>query len=144
MHYKQSGRSNISKRSFITYYSIYYFLHKNDHDFYDAVKTVNDFIFSVENKFVSRAKVSVQGSMGLISYQTVEETDQIIELGNKSSLLTNVYACVFFNGYVQEEIRKNFMKRVIINGMTGSSWQFKRFERLSVIVTSNTDPTVLF
>ena len=95
LHYKQSGRSNISKRSFITYYSIYYFLHKNDHDFYDAVKTVNDFIFSVENKFVSRAKVSVQGSMGLISYQTAEETDQIIELENKSSLLTNVYACVF-------------------------------------------------
>ena len=36
------------------------------------------------------------------------------------------------------------MKRVIINGMTGSSWRFKRFERLSVIVTSNTDSTVLF
>ena len=28
------------------------------------------------------------------------------------------------------------MKRVIINGMSGSSWRFKRFERLSVIVTS--------
>ena len=28
------------------------------------------------------------------------------------------------------------MKRVIINVMTGSSWRFKRFERLSVIVTS--------
>lgn len=27
------------------------------------------------------------------------------------------------------------MKRVIINGMTGSRWRFKRFERLSVIVT---------
>ena len=27
------------------------------------------------------------------------------------------------------------MKRVIVNGLTGSSWGFKRFERLSVIVT---------
>ena len=28
------------------------------------------------------------------------------------------------------------MKRVIVNGLTGSSWQFKRFERLSVIATT--------
>ena len=28
------------------------------------------------------------------------------------------------------------MTRVIINGMTSSSWHFKRFERLSVIATS--------
>ena len=36
------------------------------------------------------------------------------------------------------------MKRAIINGMMGSSWRFKIFERLSVIVTSHADPTVLF
>ena len=29
------------------------------------------------------------------------------------------------------------MKRVIVNGQTGSNWRFKRFERLSVIVTVN-------
>ena len=28
------------------------------------------------------------------------------------------------------------MKRVIVNGFTGSSWQFKRFERLSVVGTT--------
>ena len=124
--YSQSGRSiirslNISKRSSITYYSINHFLHKNYYDFYDERKTVDDFIFSVDKKFVSRGKVSVQGSMELINYQPEEETDQIIELESRRSWLTDVYTCVFFNGYIQEEIRKNFMKRVIINGMTGSS-----------------------
>ena len=124
--YSQSGRSiirslNISKRSSITYYSINHFLHKNYYDFYDARKTVDDFIFSVDNKFVLRGKVSVQGSMELINYQPEEETDQIIELESRRSWLTDVYIYVFFNGYIQEEIRKNFMKRVIINGMTGSS-----------------------
>ena len=29
------------------------------------------------------------------------------------------------------------MKRVLINEMTGSSWSFKRFERLSIISTCN-------
>ena len=31
--------------------------------------------------------------------------------------------------------KKKGMKRVNINGMTGSRWWFKRFERLSVIFT---------
>ena len=120
---------NISKRSLITYYSINYFLHKNDHVFYDAKKTVNDFIFFVENKFVSNGKVNFQGSMELINYQPAE-TDQIIELESTRTWLTDVYTCVFFNGYDQEEIKK-IMKRVIINRMTGSSRHFKRFDYLS-------------
>lgn len=36
-----------------------------------------------------------------------------------------------------------FFPIVIINRMVGSICQFKRFEHLFVIVTSNTDPTVL-
>ena len=56
--------------------------------------------------------------MELINYQSAEETDQIIELESRRSWLTDVYIYVFFNGYIQEEIRKNFMKRVVINGMT--------------------------
>ena len=59
--------------------------------------------------------------MELINYQPARETDQIIELESRRSWLTDAYICVFFNGYVQEEIRENFMKRVIINGITGSS-----------------------
>ena len=38
-------------------------------------------------------------------------------------------------GSIKEKIRKSFMKRVIVNGMTGSSWRFKRFGRLSLIST---------
>lgn len=32
------------------------------------------------------------------------------------------------------ELRDEITKRVIVNGQTGSSWYFKRFERLNVIV----------
>ena len=41
-----------------------------------------------------------------------------------------------FNSYVQGKLSKNFMKRVIVNGLTASSWQFKKFECLSVISTA--------
>ena len=92
----------------------------------------------------NKCKVNVHHSMERINYQSVEETDHIIDLESRRSWLTDVCSYVYFNGYVQEEIRKNFVKRVIINGMTGSSWQLKRFERLSIVVTSNTDTTILF
>ena len=101
---------NISKRSLITYYLINYSLHKNYYDFYNANETVNDFIFSVENKFVSNGKVNVQGSMGVINYQSAE-TDQIIELESRRTWLTDAYTRVFFNGYVLEEMKKKLLKR---------------------------------
>lgn len=81
------------------------------------MKTVDDFIFSVERKFVFNGKVKVQGSMELISYQPAE-SNIIIELENRRIWLNDVYTCVFFNDYVKEKIRESFMKRVIINGMT--------------------------
>lgn len=81
--------------------------------------------------------------MELINYQPAE-TDQIIELESRRTRLTDVYMCVLFNGYVQEKIRKYFMKRVIINGMTGSSWRFKRFGCLSIILTSVNTNLILF
>ena len=45
-------------------------------------KTVNDFIFCVESKFVSNGKVSVQGPIELINYEPAK-TDEIIELESK-------------------------------------------------------------
>ena len=34
-------------------------------------------------------------------------------------------------------MKKGILKRVIKNGSTGSSWSFKRFNKLQVIVTDN-------
>ena len=50
--------------------------------------------------------------------------------------MTDIYVCKFFNEIVKGEIKNNFMKRVVVNGMTGSSRRFKRFERVSIIVTN--------
>ena len=114
-HFAQSGGSNnfslnILKRSIITHYSIKFSLHKNYYDFYNAEKTVNDFIFSVEKKFAVSGKVTLQGSMELINYQPAE-TDRIVQLEAKRTWLTDVSACVFFNGYMQRELKKKHVKR---------------------------------
>ena len=49
--------------------------------------------------------------------------------------LTNTFTAKYFNVYVKSKIRNDIVKRIIINGQTGSSWFFKRFNRLTVIFT---------
>ena len=142
MHYKQSSGSqtlplpiNISRKgNVLTIYSINYFIHRNSYDFYNAVETVKKFISAVDKNFVPSAKVKVQGRYEISNYQPSQ--DENIEQEKKRTWLTEVFTCAHFNWYVQNRLTNNFMKRVIINSLTGSSWKFKRFHRLSVIVTT--------
>lgn len=39
--------------------------------------------------------------------------------------------------FVKANLADVLWKRIILNGMTGSSWRFKRFECISIAVNSN-------
>ena len=122
---------NILGRGVITYYSINYFQHKNFYDFFNAEKIVDNFLSTFKRSFVSNKKVKMQGYIELVNYLPSE----IIELESKRVWLTDVFTGRYFNQYINGEMKSNFLKRVIVNGATGSSWQFKRFDRILVIVT---------
>ena len=49
--------------------------------------------------------------------------------------LTNTYTAKHFNDYERSSIKSEIVKRIIVNGLTGSSWYFKRFNRLTVIIS---------
>lgn len=49
--------------------------------------------------------------------------------------LTNTISAKSFNDYVKNELSNGILKRIIVNGQTGSSWFFKQFKRLTVIVS---------
>ena len=115
----------------ITYFSINYFQHRNSYDFFDAEKSVDSFLNAFERSFVSNKKVKFQGYTELINYQPTET----IELESKRVWLTDVFTGRYFSQYIRGEVRANFLKRVIVNAATDSSWQFKRFEKISIIVT---------
>ena len=85
---------------------------------------MDNFILSVGKKLIPNGKVKVQGSVELINYQP-PESNVILELESRRIWLTDVYHCVFFNDYVKKNIKESLMKRVIVNGMIGSSWRFK-------------------
>lgn len=54
-------------------------------------------------------------------------------LTDKRVWLTNVYRFKYFSEFVRGEIKGEIIKRIIINGQSGSSWFFKHFNRLNII-----------
>ena len=48
-----------------------------------------------------------------------------------------MYGGVYFNDYVNANLERHTLRRVIMNGMTGSSWRFKRFDWLCITVKSD-------
>ena len=55
-------------------------------------------------------------------------------LTENRSWITNVLRFKYFNEFLRGELKDEITKRIINNGLTGSSWFFKRFERLNIIV----------
>ena len=73
----------------------------------------------------------MQGYFELKNYQQTE----IIELENARVWLTNVFVGRYFNEFIRGEMKREILKRVIINGSMCSSWLFKRFNKLQVLIT---------
>ena len=44
------------------------------------------------------------------------------------------YRATYFNGYVFYSLKQNIPSKVIVNGMTGSSWHFNRFVSINLSV----------
>ena len=118
----------------ITNYSINFNQHKNFYDFFSA-SVVDDFLNSVYNSFKAfKKKYRFQGYFELVNPQPTLDNQSF--LTENRNWLTNAYKSICFNEFVRSEIPNDIKKRIIFNGLTGSSWYFKRFERLNVTVVS--------
>ena len=67
---------------------------------------------------------------------TNQQRGEFIIIQNTRVWLTNTFTAKYSNDYVKSKIRDDIVKRIIRNEQTGSSWFFKRFNRLTVIVAS--------
>ena len=132
----QTGRSrrssrlplNVLKRGTITYYSINFEQHKNFYDFFSS-DILDSFIQSVYEKFTPDKECKFQGFAEIVNQQMGE-----IILTDRQVWLTNVFNSRHFNEFVRGQIRDEIAKRLIVNDQAGSSWHFRRFERLTVII----------
>ena len=119
---------NILKRGSITHFSINFDQHKNFYVFYSS-DLVDVFLDTVHQIYQPKSECKFQGYAEIVNQQRGETI-----LEDRRIWLTNVYQFKYFNNFVRGEIKDEIIKRIIVNGQTGSSWLFKRFNRLNVIV----------
>ena len=113
--------------------------HGDYYTFYDSRELVSDFLAVFENVFVPRPnlrRVCFKCSFTIINRQHAPRT-RFIEINDSRFWQTNVYDGVYFNDFVKSNLVQDILKKVIMNGMTGSSWRFKRFDRICLTVNSD-------
>ena len=140
-HYNQLGGArqranddlplNIFRRGQITYYSVNFDQHKDYFDFHstDMVDVFLDVVYHAFNPQQNLMN-NFQAYFEIINQQRAPEH----VLTDKRVWLTNVYRFTYFNEFVRGEIKDEIIKRVIVNSQSGSSWFFKHFNRMNIIV----------
>ena len=118
---------NIFKRGPFTYYAINFNQHKNFYDFFTS-EIVDDFLQSVYEVYQPQEN-KIQAFFEII----IQQRGELLTLEDDRSWLTNSFNTKHLNTFVRGEIKNEIIKRITVNGQSGSSWFFKRFERLTII-----------
>ena len=118
--------SNIKK------YEINFSEHSSFYDFFDSANLVDDFLSTVKRKIKrSNEYFLIRCGFSLENVQPV--LDSYSEpLKSTRYWSTDPIETKSFNDFVYFNIRESILKRVINNGLTGSSWRFSRFVYLNV------------
>lgn len=122
---------SILRKGSIKYFSINNDQHKNFYNVFEE-QIVDDFLNSVYGIFNPNEQYKIEGYAEIINQQLGE----FIVAESNRVWLTNTLTDKYFSEYVWSSIKSEILKRVIVNGQTGSSWHFKRFSRLTIIFST--------
>lgn len=99
--------------------------------FFDPEDTIVNFDYLFELRFVPSNSVQIKCSFSIANFQPTP-ADGFVEITDIRVWCSNVYTCVYYNGYDRENIMKGAKQWIIIIGQTGTSWGFRRFNRLTM------------
>ena len=85
-------------------------------------------------------KYKIQAYFELKNYQRTE----FVDVENTRVWLTNVFSGRFFNDFIRNAMKEDILKRIIVNGSSGSSWLFKKTDKPLVIVTDKSNMKNIF
>ena len=115
----------------ITKYEITVNNHSDHYDFSNAQQVVDDFLRKVRSKFRPRGDVILKCEF-LIENIQPSLYENLIPIFNTRYWSTEPYQTRYFNDYIFYSLKENILKRVIVNGISGSSWRFRRFIYLNL------------
>ena len=113
--------------------------HGTFYNFNNSREAVSEFLTVFENNF--RPDADLRQSRFKCSFRIINlqpsPREGFAEVTDSRIWQTNVYEGVYFNNFVKSNLANDILKRVIMNGMSGSSWRFKIFDRLCITVNSD-------
>ena len=123
-------------------YEIKYSEHSSYYDFFNSEKVVDDFLSNVRRKIKrTNEYFLIRSGFSIENFQPV--LDSYNEpLKDTRYWSTDPIETKSFNDFVYFNVRESILKRVINNGLTGSSWRFNRFVYIN-IKTFNVNESIL-
>lgn len=119
-----------------------YFVSFNEHsDFYnfynpdkviDILKLVLCKIYSTKNL----NEVKIKATLPIANFQPPEQNG-FVEITDNRVWFEDVYDCVYFNGFVRENIERNINRRIIVNGQADSGWCFRQLNHITIEISSD-------
>ena len=149
-HYNE-GKDNIveekpltvTKIGKITKFEINYQNHSSFYDFHNSESVVDEFLFNVKNR-IQRSNVEFFIRSGFSLENVQSALDEYNEpLKNSRYWTTDPTQTKSFNDFVYFTIRESILKRVINNGLTGSSWHFNRFLYINIKIIQVNDQLIM-
>ena len=106
--------------------------HSSDYDFFDPIAVVDSFLAQVK-RLVLRYDNDVLIRAGFSSENVQQALDNYSEpLVQTRYWSTEPLQSKSFNDFIQFKIRESILKRVINNKLSGSAWNFNKFNYLNV------------
>ena len=131
---------DILKKSDITIYQISFAKHSQEYDFFDAKKTIDEFLFNVKNLFVPDKTVLFKADFAIENIQSAPlGVSNTVDIKSLRYWSTDVYKSVYLNDYISVMLKSDIFKRVNNNRLSGSSWHFERFSYLNLKVVGESD-----
>ena len=114
-------------------YEIIFIQHSQDYNFYNSETLVDHFLLNVK----SRIRRSAEGDFIIkcgFSLENVQPPPfkKDAPIVNSRYWSTEAQQSKSFSDYIYFNLREGILRRVINNGMTGSSWHFNRFLYINV------------
>ena len=140
-HYDRGNKSidfsidkplNIIKIGDIEKFEVTFKEHSSHYDYFDSVTVVEDFLNAVKNE-IPRYTRDVLVRAGF-SIENIQEASANYEepLTQTKYWSTEPIQTKSFNEFVYFKIRESILKRVINNRLSGSAWNFHKFNYLNV------------
>ena len=100
---------------------------------------MSDFLKVFENNFTlytDLRQIRFKWLFKIVNWQPVAGPG-FAEITNSRVWQTNIYYGVYFNDFIKLNLAHDILKRVIMNVMSGGSWQFRQFHRVCITVKSD-------